>query len=95
VISDKGVSVVREGESLEGVDSKSAGNPSVVCGATVEVGGVVDVNKLQAADTDKIANNARIREIFIFPPEKYVFIVFLFNQKENPRPERDEGVVIR
>jgi len=56
---------------------------------------VVDVNKLQAVDTDKIANNARIREIFIFPPEKYAFIVFLFNQKENPRPERDEGVVIR
>ena len=87
--------MVREGESLEGVDSKRAGNPSFVFEVTVGVGGVVDVNKLQAVDTDKIANNAKICEIFIFPPEKYVFIVFLFNQKENPRPERDEGVVIR
>ena len=86
---------MRRGESFEGVDSKGAGNPSVVFGATVGAGGVVDVNKLQAVDTDKIANSARIREIFIFPPEKYAFIVFLFNQKENPRPERDEGVVIR
>ena len=94
-MTGEGVSVVSEGESLEGVDTKRVGNPSVVFGATMGVGGVVDVNKLQAVDTDKIANNARIREIFIFPPEKYVFIVFLFNQKENPRPERDEGVVIR
>jgi hypothetical protein len=88
-----GVSGMREGGR---VDSTVAGIDPVLFGKIGERGVVVAVKKLQAMDMEMIANDERIRADFIFPPEgKVVFIVFLFIQKENPRPEWEEGVVIR
>jgi hypothetical protein len=96
VISGLGVSAAGVGDSPGGGDSIVAGIVSLVGKTTVGSCCVVVVTELQATDTTIIANNEIISEAFIFPPgDNSAFIVFLLMEKENPRSEWSEGVVIR
>jgi hypothetical protein len=96
VMAGEGVSGVKVVNSIGCVDSPKGGIFSAVFGKIVGLGVEVAVKRLQATETDRIVNKARICVLFILPPEeKADLIVFLFIQKENPRPEWEEGVVIR
>ena len=94
--SGVGASSVGDGESPERVDSTGVDMDLTVV-ASVN-GDVVTDDVVRLHDTEMIVINNKdgIHVIFILPPEeRAVFIVFLLVEKENPRSEWNEGVVIR
>jgi hypothetical protein len=90
-----GVSGVGERGILDGITSIVADDVSSAVDFPAEGGVPVVESRLHDTDSVKI-NRIGVQVFFILPPEEITMtILCLFTQKENPRPEWGEGVVIR
>jgi hypothetical protein len=80
----RGVSGATEGESFGCVDSPRVGIFSVIFGTLDGLGVLVAEKKLQATEMDRIVDKARIRVLFILPPEEVLKHCIAYNIKRKP-----------